>query len=487
MNTEAASINSVAAHCINAGVGGNMTSGFIDQLCEQLGNESVLSGCQIDSRYYRDLEGNLVAQPRAVVRPRTTEEVSALLRLCHRQKVPVTTQGGMTGMVRGALPNANEVVLSMELMNEVEEVDILSGVAIAQAGATLQKVQERLDRAGYMFPLDLSARGSCTIGGNISTNAGGNRVIRYGMTRDLILGLEVVTADGTVLQGLRKYIKNNTGIDLKQLFIGSEGILGVVTRAALRIYPAPKERQVALCALPSFAQVISILQMARKHLRGELTAFEVMWNEYYRLTVERVKGVTGPLPSHHPFYVLIEASGDDAEHIHAYLVTLLETAMRENIILDATLSTSIASAAAIWRVRDSSMELVRSFPHAARISLDISLAVDRMDEYVKAIGARIVAIDPGAFTIVYGHAGDGNLHVSLHHEHTPDRREDLKKLAYEITSEFGGSISAEHGIGIVNRRYLKMTRTRQEIETMRKLKRVLDPNNILNPGRIFSM
>ena len=197
------------------------------------------------------MAGNPVPKPRAVVRPRTTEEVSALLRLCHRHGVPVTTQGGMTGLVRGALPNADEIVLSMERMNAIEEVDARGGVAIAQAGTPLQKLQERVEQDGLMFPLDLGARGSCTIGGNISTNAGGNRVIRYGMTRELVLGLEVVTADGTVLKGLRKYIKNNTGIDLKQLFIGTEGMLGVVTRAALRIFPAPAERQVALCALPS--------------------------------------------------------------------------------------------------------------------------------------------------------------------------------------------------------------------------------------------
>ena len=215
-----------------------MSEGFIDELRNALDKGTVLSGGDIDARYHHDPAGNPAPKPRAVVRPRTTEDVSALLRLCHREGVPVTTQGGMTGLVRGALPNANEIVLSMERMNSVEEVDVSGGVAIVQAGTPLQKLQERVEQDGLMFPLDLGSRGSCTIGGNISTNAGGNRVIRYGMMRDLILGLEVVTADGTVLKGLRKYIKNNTGIDLKQLFIGSEGILGVVTRAALRVFPS---------------------------------------------------------------------------------------------------------------------------------------------------------------------------------------------------------------------------------------------------------
>ncbi|QQN65473.1 FAD-binding oxidoreductase [Bradyrhizobium diazoefficiens] len=463
-----------------------MSDGFIDELREALDNDSALSGPDIDTRYHLDLAGKSVAKPRAVVRPRTTEQVSTLLRLCHREKVPVTTQGGMTGLVRGALPNANEIVLSMERMNAVEEVDTSAGAAVAQGGAPLQKIQERVEQEGYVFPLDLGARGSCTIGGNISTNAGGNRVIRYGMTRDLILGLEVVAADGTVLQGLRKHIKNNTGIDLKQLFIGSEGILGVVTRAALRIFPAPAGRQVALCALASFAQLTSFLGMARHHLGGELTAFEAMWNDYYRLTVERVKGLVVPLPTHYPFYVLVEASGD-INRTQADLETLLETAMGENMILDAALSNSNASAAAMWLIRDSGSALVRTFPYAERISFDVSLAIDRMDEFEKAVGARIKAIDADAFTIVFGHAGDGNLHIDLHHERTPDRRDDFENLVYQITSEFGGSISAEHGIGILKRPYLKMSRTQEEIDTMRAVKRALDPNNILNPGRIFTM
>ncbi|MEH2526512.1 MULTISPECIES: FAD-binding oxidoreductase [unclassified Bradyrhizobium] len=464
-----------------------MSEGFIDELRNALDKGAVLSGGDIDARYHHDLAGNPVPKPRAVIRPRTTEDVSVLLRLCHREGVPVTTQGGMTGLVRGALPNANEIVLSMERMNSVEEVDASAGVAIAQAGTPLQKLQEQVEQDGLMFPLDLGARGSCTIGGNISTNAGGNRVIRYGMTRDLILGLEVVTADGTVLKGLRKYIKNNTGIDLKQLFIGSEGILGVVTRAALRVFPAPAARQVALCALTSFGQVTAFLRMARQSLGGELTAFEVMWNAYYRLVVERVKGVAGPLPTHHPFYVLLEASGSDAGRIHADLEKLLETAMDDNLILDATLSTSNASAAAIWRIRDSSVELGRTFPYTARVGFDVSLAIDRMEEYADTIGSRVRAIDPQAFAIVFGHAGDGNLHLNVHHEHTPDKHDEFEKLVYDITGEFGGSISAEHGIGILKRPYLKMSRTEEEIETMRTLKRALDPKNILNPGRIFTV
>jgi FAD/FMN-containing dehydrogenase len=464
-----------------------MPGDFLGELQSSFDNAAVLAGADIDARYFTDSAGSPVPKPQAVVRPKTTEEVSRLLRLCHRARVPVTTQGGMTGLVRAALPQQGEIVLSMERMTTIEEVDASSGVAIAQAGTVLQKLQERVAEDGFMFPLDLGARGSCTIGGNISTNAGGNRVIRYGMTRDLVLGLEVVTADGTVLQGLRKYIKNNTGVDLKQLFIGTEGTLGVVTRAALRIFPAPAEQQVALCALPSFETVMALLRLARQRLGGDLTAFEVMWNEYYRLVIERVKGVAAPLPTQHPFYVLFEASGSDAERLRADHEKLLEEAMGEGLLLDATISTSRASAAAIWRIRDSSVELGHSFGKTARVGLDVSLAIDRMEDYAQTVRSRIKGLDANAFAIIMGHAGDGNLHVTAHHTDTPEKHEEMERLLYGITREFDGSISAEHGIGMLKRPYLKLSRTVEEIETMRALKRALDPNNILNPGRIFAV
>jgi len=371
-------------------------------------------------------------------------------------------------------------------MNAIEEVDTGGGVVVTQAGVPLQRLQECVGEHGFMFPLDLGARGSCTIGGNISTNAGGNRVIRYGMTRDLVLGLEAVLADGTILKGVRKYIKNNTGIDLKQLFVGTEGTLGVVTRAALRIFPAPAEQQVALCALPSFDAVRTFLDRSRARLGGELTAFEAMWNEYYRLTTEKVKGVAAPLPTNHPFYVLLESSGSDAQRMRDGLEKLLEDALNDEIILDATIASSGAAAAAIWRIRDSSVELGRALGPAG-VGFDISLAIDKMEAFANTINAAVKKLDKDAYAIVFGHAGDGNLHVNVKYPPTSDRTEEVSKLVYGITGDFAGSISAEHGIGMLKRPYLKLSRTEEEIETMRTLKRALDPHQILNPGRIFTM
>jgi len=242
---------------------------------------------------------------------------------------------------------------------------------------------------------------------------------------------------------------------------------------------------VALCALESFPQVVALLKLARKKLGGELTAFEVMWNEYYKNVIDRVKGVAAPLPTNHPFYVLFEASGSDADRLHADHEKLLEEAMNEGLLIDATISTSRASAAAIWRIRDSSVELGRTYGVGARVGLDVSLAVDRMEDYALTVRSRIKEIDPNAFAVILGHVGDGNLHVSVYHDETPDKHEDMERLLYGMIRDYDGSVSAEHGIGILKRPYLKLSRTEAELETMRMLKRTLDQNNILNRGRVF--
>jgi FAD/FMN-containing dehydrogenase len=462
-----------------------MQPAIIDELRAVFDSTTVLTGADIHARYYTDIAGVAVPPPLAVMRPHSTEDVSRFLAICHRARVPVTTQGGMTGLVGATMPMAGEIVLAMERMNAIEEVDTGGAVVIAQAAVPLQRVQERVAEHGFMYPLDLGARGTCTIGGNISTNAGGNRVIRYGMTRDLVLGLEAVLADGTVLKGLRKYIKNNTGTDLKQLFIGTEGTLGVVTRAALRIFPAPAEQQVALCALPSFDAVRALLNLSRKRLGGELTAFEVMCKFYYRYATELVKGVVAPLPAGSPLYILMESSGSDGERLRTDVEKLLEEALGEGIITDATIASSGAAAAAIWRIRDSSVEVGRAT--APSVGSDISLAIDQMEPFTIAIEKAIKKVDKDAVMTVLGHVGDGNLHVNAKYSPPADKHEEMKEIIYSITADFGGSISAEHGIGIARRPYLKLSRTPEEIETMRTLKRALDPHHILNPGRVFEM
>jgi FAD/FMN-containing dehydrogenase len=456
---------------------------MIDDLIAAVGRGNVLTGEDIGPRYYSDAVGRVGQLPRAVVRPRTTAEVSRVLAICHAHGAPVTTQGGMTGLVQGAMPQAGEIALSLERMNDIEEVDTGNGTVTVQAGCVLQRLQERVEAEGFSFPLDLGARGSCTIGGNIATNAGGNRVIRYGMMRDLVLGLEAVTADGTVVDGLRKYIKNNTGLDLKQLFIGSEGVLGVVTRAVLRIYPQPGDRIVAACAMPGFAEVTGLLQHMRRELAGDLTAFEVMWNRYYRQVIEKIPGVQAPFPADRPFYAIVEASGADRDKVSAGLQAALEGALEQGLIEDAVLSKSQAEALAIWKIRDASVEVSGTMRPC--VGFDVSLPIDRMAEFADRADADARGFDPEGYASVFGHLGDGNLHVVVHHSgRQADAAHRIERMIYDLTGSYGGSISAEHGIGLLKRPYLDRSRTAAEIALMRTLKQAMDPKGILNPGRI---
>jgi FAD/FMN-containing dehydrogenase len=457
--------------------------GLIERLAPSLSGGAVLLGAEIGPRYYTDVVGRVGSLPQAVLRPRSTAEVSRILANCHAEGVPVAIQGGMTGLVCGALPRTNEIVISLERMNRIEAIDVKAATAIVEAGAVLEMVQEQVETLGLSFPLDLGARGSCTIGGNIATNAGGNRVIRYGMMRELVLGLEVVLADGTVIENLRKYFKNNTGFDVKQYFIGSEGTLGVITRAVLRLFPVPAERAVACCSLSGFSNVIALLDLMRRRLGGELTAFEVMWRSYFARATA-LPHVKPALPADREFYVIVEASGVDAATTRDRFESLLGQAHEAALIDNAVIAKSGAEAASIWRIRDASAEV-----HAAirpAISLDVSLAIDRMEEFAARADEVAQAVDRQSCIVVFGHLGDGNLHIGAHHaDGRPDLGEELERRIYDLVAACGGSISAEHGIGISKRPYLRHSRSEAEIALMRAIKKAVDPKGILNPGRIF--
>jgi len=451
-------------------------------LQQALGPRGYLPAAEVDERYLVDVKGTRGAVPLAVLRPADTAQVSRALAICHAAAIPVVTHGGRTGLVQSHLPCDGEVVLSTERMNTIESIDADSGLATVQSGVVLQALQERLDAAGLMFPLDLGARGSCTVGGNIATNAGGNRVIRYGMTRDLVVGLEAVLADGTVLDGLKPLIKNNTGVDLKQLFIGSEGILGVVTRAVLRLAPRPGERTVALCALDGFEQVRALLRQARQRLGGELTAFEVMWDSYFARAV-RVEGRPAPLPPGQPFYALVEASSAAAGGA-ANLETLLQQVLEEGTVSDAVIAKSGAENEALWKLRDLSVEVSRTL--APMVPFDVSLAIADMEAFVARFEAAVRAIDPRCDTVVYGHLGDGNLHLAVHQPpQLPQAYQSIQEAVYALVGEYGGSISAEHGIGVAKREFLPHSRSREEIAAMHALKNALDPKHLLNRGRVL--
>ncbi len=454
----------------------------LEALHALLGERGFVRGPAVEERYRLDAVGRPGEAPLALLRPADTGQVSRALAICHGAGLPVVPQGGRTGLVQGQLPRAGEIVLSTERMAAIEAIDADAGMATVQAGVVLQALQERLDELGLMFPLDLGARGSCTIGGNISTNAGGNRVIRYGMTRELVVGLEVVLADGTVLDGLRPVIKNNTGPDLKHLFIGSEGILGVVTRAILRLVPKPGARVVALCAAAEFSQVRALLRHARGRLAGELTAFEVMWDSYFSRAVQ-VIGRAAPLAPGHAFYMLLEAAGPDSGCV-ARLEGMLHDALQEGMVSDAVLAKSEGENARLWELRDRSVEVSRVT--VPIVTFDVSLPIAAMESFVAQLRTATLAIDARCDMVVYGHLGDGNLHLTVHYPpERPEAASAIQCALYPLVGSYRGSVSAEHGIGIMKREFLAHSRSPQEIAAMRALKACLDPKSILSPGRIF--
>ncbi|MDF1587107.1 FAD-binding oxidoreductase [Marinimicrococcus flavescens] len=457
----------------------------VTALTQALGKEIVCAGDDVPARNRRDWTAPEVL-PLALVRPRTTEQVATAMRLCHEHGTPVVPQGGLTGLCGGGRPVEGGIALSLERMTGVEEIDPATASMTVRSGTPLEAVQKAADEAGFLCPLDLGARGSCAIGGNLSTNAGGNRVIRYGMTREMVLGLEVVLPDGTVVNSLNKMLKNNAGYDLKQLFIGSEGTLGVITRAVLRLWPKPRTVSAAFCGLADFDAVLRLLDEARGGLGATLSAFEVMWPSFYDLITAHATGVRTPLAGRHGLYVLLEAQGSDAAFDDPRFEAFLERMMEEGVIEDAAVAQSQGDIKAFWALRDAVAEWDQIL--GGHVGYDIGLPTQLMDEYALACEQAMEARFPGATTVCFGHVGDGNLHVVAHapgHEVQP--YDEISKIVYGLVRERGGTVSAEHGIGTLKKPYFAYARTPEEIALMVTLKRAIDPKNILNPGKILSL
>jgi FAD/FMN-containing dehydrogenase len=439
---------------------------------------------QFGSRQVVDWSGLPGATPRAIIRPRNTDEVAAALRVCHLYHQPVVTQGGLTGLVGGANLRDGDVALSLERMNRIVEIDRTSGTMTVEAGTPLQVVQEAALDAGLYFPLDLGARGSCTIGGNLATNAGGNRVIKYGMMRDQVLGLEAVLASGEVVGALHKMIKNNSGYDLRNLLIGSEGTLGVITRAVLRLRPRPRTVATAWCALPSYGAVTKLLEESQAGLAAGVSAFEVMWAGYYDAVLGNLPHLRAPVKERYPFYVLLESvGGDPVRHAQAF-EEFLERMLDAGVISDAALAASEADTFAFWAIRDAPGEYPKFIPNHA--AYDVSFSISDVGNVAERCDIRLRERWPQALVMIYGHLGDGNLHIvvdvpgagkSLHGE--------IDDVIYAVTREFHGSVSAEHGIGTKKKAYLEFTRSDADVAAMRAVKAALDPRGILNPGKIF--
>ena len=416
-------------------------------------------------------------QALALLRPDSTEQLSQVMRLCHEHGQTMVVQGGRTGVVAGAESAADDLILSLERMSAIEAVDEVGCTATIQGGAVLQTVQEQLAEQGLLFPLDLGARGSCTIGGTVATNAGGMNVLRYGMMRNLVLGLEAVLVDGTVVSSMNQMLKNNTGYDLKQLFIGSEGTLGVVTRAVVRLFPLPASRQTAMVAMQSFDDVISLLKTAQADLAGTLNAYEIMWNSYYRAVTEP-GAHRPPMDRDYAFYVMIEAEGADPGSDDERFNLLLEQAFEAGVIVDAVIPKSDTERRALWDVREEFDAILPSYLY------DVSLPIRDMPAYVDELDSDLKARWPQVEFHVFGHMADGNLHLFVNPGEDGVTHEDCDEVVYRRLTQFKGSISAEHGIGLDKRAWLSASRSSEEIRLMKNLKTSFDPQGLLNPGRI---
>jgi FAD/FMN-containing dehydrogenase len=457
-------------------------AGLVARLRKALPADALVAGEALAGRTEDRMRQRPLRSP-LLLRPGSTGEVSTALALCHGAGQPVVTHGGLTGLVHGADTTEADVVLSLERMRRIESIDPVQRVATVEAGVTLQQLQEAADEQGMAFPLDLGARGSATLGGNASTNAGGNRVLRFGMMREMVLGLEVVLADGTVIPAMNRLIKNNSGFDLKQLFIGAEGTLGVITRLVLRLREKPARQDVAFAAVPGFDALAALLKHMDRALGGALSAFEVMWPEFYELVTTPPATGRAPVAHGSPFYVLIESMGGGSEGDGALFQAAFETAVEDGLVSDAVVAKSQAEIAAIWALRDDVLQAARwGLPYV----FDVSLPIADMPAYVEKVKAGLRASWPGVRAYVFGHLGDGNLHVVISPEGLPsDARAAVERIVYAPLEQVGGAISAEHGIGLEKKAWLPISRSPAEIALMRTLKSTMDPKGILNPGRVF--
>ncbi|WP_411885162.1 FAD-binding oxidoreductase [Polaromonas sp. YR568] len=465
---------------------------LIESLRQIVGAPNVLTEGDLTT-WVQDWRKRETGKALAVVRPGSTQEVAAVVKACAAARVSIVPQGGNTGMVVGSTPDASgtQVVLSLTRMNKVRTLDAGNLTITVDAGCVLQNLQEACEKAGFLFPLSLASEGSCTIGGNLGTNAGGTQVVRYGNTRDLCLGLEVVNAQGEIWDGLTGLRKDNTGYDLRHLFIGSEGTLGVITGATMKLYPMPKSQLTAFAAVPTLEAAVQLLGLAHEHLGSGLTGFEVMGQFALGLVAKHFPQQRVPFWQEHPWCVVLENSDNESEaHARECFERLLEAAMEAGCVADAVVAESMAQAHALWHIRES-IPMAQA-EEGLNIKHDISINVSRIPEFVQETNALLLARFPGARMVVYGHLGDGNLHYNVQAPENQDQARFLNEqeapmnaLVYEAVDRYRGSISAEHGVGSLKVDSLPKHKSPVALDMMRAIKQGLDPLNLMNPGRVL--
>jgi FAD/FMN-containing dehydrogenase len=424
-----------------------------------------------------------------LLKPANTAEVSAILAICHDTHTPLVPQGGNTGLVGGQIPFHGEVLLSTKRLNRIRTLDAEGMVLTAEAGVTLAEVQAAADAKNFLFPLSLASEGSATIGGNIATNAGGTHVLRYGMMRALVLGLEVVLPGGAVLEMLSPLHKNNTGYDLKQNFIGSEGTLGVVTAASLRLFAKPEVSVVAFAAVPSPAAALALLGAMQARTGGMMSTFELIPRIALEFVTRHIAGTRDPLAAPSPWYVLMEATGGRDGNLAATFEAALADAVDGDGVTDAVVAASQSQAASLWKLRESISESQKR--EGASIKHDISVPVAAIPDFLATATPAVLKLLPGARPVSFGHMGDGNLHFNFNSPKTGDdpaflaQWDHVQQTVHDIVREFGGSISAEHGIGVMKVAQLPRYKSHEELEAARAIKHAFDPRGILNPGKLI--
>jgi len=426
-----------------------------------------------------------------MLQPDSTEQVSRILAVCHETATPIVPQGGNTGLVGGQIPFNGEVLLSLERLNRITGIDVENQSMSVEAGVVLAAAQSAAREKGLLFPLSLAAEGSATIGGNLSTNAGGVNVLRYGMMRDLVLGLEAVLADGRTLNLMTALRKDNTGYDLKQIFVGAEGTLGIITAAILKLFPEPKTRATVFVAISSPAAAVRLLAGMQADSGGQISAFELIPRIGLELITHHIAGARDPLSKHSPWYVLVEATSAVQFDLDTAIERSLASAGEMGLVSDAVIAKSESQRAALWSLRENMSEAQKR--EGPSIKHDVSVPVSAIPEFLERATAAVLSAIPGARAVSFGHIGDGNIHFNFSAPIGADgvcflaRWQEIQRIVHDIVHEFGGSISAEHGIGVQKRDQLVRYKSAVEMDLMRTLKRALDPKNILNPGKVVAI
>jgi FAD/FMN-containing dehydrogenase len=456
---------------------------MIEMLRDIVGAANVLTAPQDTRPYFTDWRRQYTGSAECVVRPASTAEVARVVELCAARGVAIVPQGGNTGLSGGSVPTGKgrEIVLALGRMNRIRELDRLNDTITVEAGCVLANVQRAAAEAGRLFPLSLAAEGSCQIGGNLSTNAGGVNVLRYGTAREQVLGLEVVLPDGRTWNGLRGLRKDNTGYDLKQLFLGAEGTLGIITAAVLRLHPKPSASATAWIALGTAAAAMELLAFLHERLGERLSAFELLARDCVEAVLAFTPGTQDPLAQPHPWYVLVEIadSGEEQPLRERVEKTLVEAAER-GTLADAALAQSGEQARALWRIRETVPEA-----QFTNVKHDVSVPISKTAEFIERAAARLVARYPDVRIYAFGHVGDGNIHFNVGPERLVAERAAVNRIVYDTVAELGGSISAEHGLGQLKRDEIRAHKSPLELELMRRLKQTLDPKGLMNPGKVL--